>query len=455
MSPLSCILGDAVIFTKNIHVIFRIVTAQHGTMDEEDDQLDAALACSAEQAEADLQRTQEESDDQALGELVDAEEFLASHGVCMVGYERQVFSTGITYEKVLQNLLKIFCDSTTLVLVVNCSDYEEKLLTSQLDSQHVHESSTNATERERVYLLGGIQFMSTRILVVDLLKGRIPIELITGIIVVKAHEIIESCQEAFALRFVYLRIRPRGKVMRNLFVRELFIWPRFHATIQKSLKPYEPVVVELQIPMSQNMILLQANILDIMNYLVKNIKSLNRLVELQEITVENCVTKRFHKILQSQLDGIWHQLSSQTKLIVADLKVLRSLMITTLYHDAVTLYAVMKKYRSTEYALSNSGWTILDSAEKIFNICKERVFNRNDEFDPEQCPKWKSLSEVLRKEIPTDVKETAGKIRKKEERQKYLRQQVKVLVLCQDARTCYQLNQYLTQGPESISSTWR
>lgn len=51
---------------------------------------------------------------------------------------------------------------------------------------------------------------------------------------------------------------------------------------------------------------------------------------------------------------------------------------TTLYHDAVTLYAVMKKYRSTEYALSNSGWTILDSAEKIFNICKERVFNRND-----------------------------------------------------------------------------
>ncbi|KAL9692207.1 hypothetical protein quinque_000023, partial [Culex quinquefasciatus] len=448
-------------------------------MDEEDDQLDAALACSAEQAEVDLQRTQEESDDQALGELVDAEEFLASHGVSMLEYERQMFfdvlhsdgltvcAKGITYEKVLQNLLKIFCDSTTLVLVVNCSDYEEKLLTSQLDSQHVHESSTNATERERVYLLGGIQFMSTRILVVDLLKGRIPIELITGIIVVKAHEIIESCQEAFALRLYrqknktgFIKAFSRNveaftygyghveKVMRNLFVRELFIWPRFHATIQKSLKPYEPVVVELQIPMSQNMILLQANILDIMNYLVKNIKSLNRLVELQEITVENCVTKQFHKILQSQLDSIWHQLSSQTKLIVADLKVLRSLMITTLYHDAVTLYAVMKKYRSTEYALSNSGWTILDSAEKIFNICKERVFNRNDEFDPEQCPKWKSLSEVLRKEIPTDVKETAGKIRKKEERQKYLRQQVKVLVLCQDARTCYQLNQYLTQGPE-------
>lgn len=48
--------------------------------------------------------------------------------------------------------------------------------------------------------MGGIHFISTRILVVDLLKKRIPMELITGIIVLRAHQIIESCQEAFALR---------------------------------------------------------------------------------------------------------------------------------------------------------------------------------------------------------------------------------------------------------------
>lgn len=54
--------------------------------------------------------------------------------------------------------------------------------------------------RERVYYQGGIQFISTRILVVDLLKKRIPIELITGIFVLRAHNVIESCQEAFALR---------------------------------------------------------------------------------------------------------------------------------------------------------------------------------------------------------------------------------------------------------------
>lgn len=38
----------------------------------------------------------------------------------------------------------------------------------------------------------------------------------------------------------------------------------------------------------------------------------------------------------------------------------------------------MKRYRTTEYARSNSGWTLLAPAEKMFNLCKERVFNKND-----------------------------------------------------------------------------
>lgn len=199
--------------------------------------------------------------------------------------------------------------------------------------------------RERVYLEGGIQFISTRILVVDLLKQRIPIELITGIVVLRAHTIIESCQEAFALR-LYRQRNKTGfikaftssaesftigyghieRIMRNLFVKELFIWPRFHATVQASLKPYEAQSIELHVPLTTKMKLIQTHILDIMNYLVREIKRINRNVDMEEITVENCVTKKFHKILQAQLDCIWHQLNSQTKLIVTDLKILRSLM---------------------------------------------------------------------------------------------------------------------------------
>lgn len=56
------------------------------------------------------------------------------------------------------------------------------------------------TFRESIYLQGGVLFVSARILVVDLLKNRVPIESITGILVCRAHTILESCQEAFAVR---------------------------------------------------------------------------------------------------------------------------------------------------------------------------------------------------------------------------------------------------------------
>lgn len=252
---------------------------------------------------------------------------------------------GISYDKAIINLLNVYCDPGNLILIINYADYEEKHFKSQINLKHVHESSTNANEREQIYLMGGIQFVTTRIFVVDLLKKRIPIELITGIIVMRAHQIIESCQEAFALR-LYRQSNKTGfikafsnspesftygyghveKVMRSLFVKDLFIWPRFHAVIQKSLKPYEPQVIELHIPMTQKMTLIQTHLLDLMNYLVKEVKRINRFVDMDEITVENCVTKKFHKILQSQLDSIWHQLNAQTKMIISDLKVLRSLM---------------------------------------------------------------------------------------------------------------------------------
>lgn len=123
---------------------------------------------------------------------------------------------------------------------------------------------SNLFYREDTYLSGGIQFVTTRILVVDLLKRRIPIEKITGIIVLRAHQVLESCQEAFVLR-LYRQHNKTGfikafsnspqsftvgfsnveRIMRALFVKELYIWPRFHSLVIKSLKQHEVCFVHL------------------------------------------------------------------------------------------------------------------------------------------------------------------------------------------------------------------
>lgn len=64
------------------------------------------------------------------------------------------------------------------------------------------------------------------------------------------------------------------------------------------------------------------------------------------------------------------------------------------------------------------------------------------EFEPEACPKWKVLSEILRVEIPNDIR------RQIHRKAHSTTDPIKVLILCNDSRTCYQLSQILTQGPE-------
>ena len=50
------------------------------------------------------------------------------------------------------------------------------------------------------------------------------------------------------------------------------------------------------------------------------------------------------------------------------------------------------------------------------------------EFNPEQCPKWQALTEILKVEIITEMKTKNVN-------------ENNILILCQDTRTCFQLNQ--------------
>lgn len=134
---------------------------------------------------------------------------------------------------------------------------------------------------------------------------------------------------------------------------------------------------------------------------------------------------------------------------------------STIYNDSVSLYVQLRQYRGQKYALSSSGWVLSDAADQMFRLSKERVFNSDEgkhnfniflqlnifynyhlEFEPELCPKWRVLSEILRVEIPNIVRKSIAN------NPNALNEAVKVLILCQDARTCYQLNQYLTMGGE-------
>ena len=130
-------------------------------------------------------------------------------------------------------------------------------------------AEVSTSERELVYLEGGVLFVTSRILVVDLLMERLPAHLVTGVVVWKAHKVIDSCQESFILR-LYRQKNKKGfikafsgspvsftagfckveRVMKNLMVRHLHLWPRFQATVSDVLSANQPEVVEIHLEMT-------------------------------------------------------------------------------------------------------------------------------------------------------------------------------------------------------------
>ena len=406
-----------------------------------------------------------------------------------------VTAKGLGVEEVIYNMIKVYSDPGNLVLVLGLSDEEEQHFRTRLDIEGgktlpkkiTSEYSTN--ERKLLYLDGGVLFVTTRILVVDMLTDRIPMNLITGIIVTKAHKTAESCQEAFILR-MYRQKNKTGfikafssspvsftagfcrieRVMRGLFVRNLYLWPRFHTDVVATInQTTQPEVIELHIGMTKDMMTIQTSVLDLLNFSMQEIRRINpSLVSSEDenkedmLTVENAITKTFYKLLQRELDPIWHQLSWRTKQLVSDMKTLHSVLMYLTRYDCITFHAFVSALRTTDNAMKSGGWMILDAAETLFTTAQLRVFGENaqtigsnateekkqklrqekDILTCEENPKWLSLIEIL-KEIKSEIESNGCDMKESFPSEK-------VLVLTCDDRIASQLEDVLTIGIKAL-----
>eukprot|EP00095_Tigriopus_kingsejongensis_P010571 snap_masked-scaffold1137_size60140-processed-gene-0.6 protein:Tk10571 transcript:snap_masked-scaffold1137_size60140-processed-gene-0.6-mRNA-1 annotation:"dna repair endonuclease xpf" len=398
-----------------------------------------------------------------------------------------VAAKGLGLEQVFASLLKVYSDAGNLVLVLGTSEREEEYFIERLQADPAVQlqpkkitTDIGTSERSRVYLQGGVLFVTTRILVVDLLTERIPVHLITGLLLYRAHQTAGSCQEAFILRlfreknktgFIKAFSTAPGafrsghtsveRAMRTLFLAHLYLWPRFRSEVTASLKESQPDVVELHMGLTPAMMTIQTAVLDLVNFTLQELRRLNPTLEAyDEMTVENAVSRTFHQMLQRELDPIWHQLSWKTKQLVSDLKTLRMVLNFLTQYDCITFYAFVSALRTTENAMKSGGWMILDAAETLFQASKERVFGpfktaqefetkrkklaatRNPQDLPfELNPKWEALTEIMG-EIKLDV------VKNEEGGDQGLTE--KVLVLTSDERTAAQVQDILSLGAPTL-----
>lgn len=117
-----------------------------------------------------------------------------------------VMGSGLGLEGIVERFIKAYSSSHSIVLAINIPTVLQEQYRQNLAFQGVQtlpriiNNETTSSDRTQLYLQGGVLFISPWILVLDLLRKRIPTHLVSGILVFNAHRLEEFCTEDFILK---------------------------------------------------------------------------------------------------------------------------------------------------------------------------------------------------------------------------------------------------------------
>ncbi|KIK91445.1 hypothetical protein PAXRUDRAFT_830849 [Paxillus rubicundulus Ve08.2h10] len=426
-----------------------------------------------------------------------------------------ILARGLGLRRLICTLMKIYDSPRNLVLLVNATPEEETAIGEELGiigcrkpGLRVVGYEMGKRDRQDLYKKGGLISVTSRILVVDMLQSDIPAELITGIIVLHAERVTALSLEAFIVRlyreknttgflkafsdqpeYITSGMSPLKNIMKELQLRTVHIYPRFHQSIKDTLENRKADVVELYQRLTEPMEAIHHAIVQCMTTTLSELKRSHTSLDLDDLTVESAYFKAFDAVVRRQLDPVWHKVGPKTKQLVNDLATLRRLLTYLLTYDALAFHEYLETLVAsntisvTGAARQNqSPWMLTDAANIIFQAAQRRCYTLsrkaadrpsavidlvNDEdawdalddmeghirrltakspkswipngMDPvlEELPKWDLLADVLQ--------EIEGEIMRQESLSSYSRGSNTVLVMTSSARSSALVSDFLSE----------
>ncbi|KAG6373235.1 hypothetical protein JVT61DRAFT_6861 [Boletus reticuloceps] len=335
-----------------------------------------------------------------------------------------ILARGLGLRRIICTLMKIYDSPQNLVLLVNAAPEEEVAIGEELGIMGCRKPGLRIVgyemgkrDRQDLYKKGGLISVTSRILVVDMLQADMPTELITGIIVLHAERVTALALEAFIVRlyreknttgflkafseqpeFITSGMSPLKNIMKELQLRSVHIYPRFHQSIKNTLESRKADVVELYQHLTENMSAIHHAIVQCMTITLSELKRSNTSVEslvtscsdnadpvlqleLDDLTVENAYFKSFDAVVRRQLDPVWHKVGPRTKQLVSDLATLRRLLTFLLSYDAFGFNAYLETLAASNTTTAagtarqnQSPWMLTDAANIIFQTAKRRCY---------------------------------------------------------------------------------
>ena len=425
---------------------------------------------------------------------------------------------GLGLSNLLACSLQPYCNSSSLVFVLRASKEAQRTIrdlsnmgvTNEFLPRILNSTTTSTTDREKMYLRGGVYVCTSRILVLDLLQQRVVPNAITGIFVNDAHRISAASTEAFVIQMfregnhkpgAFVKgitedacslvggFNKVGKLMETLSIGNICLWPRFHLVIKEHCSKHPPDVVQLAVSLTTRMKRIQASIIEIMCACTAQLAHQSG-VDLHDVTPEMNILPSADVRLRQKINK--SKILKGTKLrssneLMSDLKTLRHMLSSLLTHDCVSYYNMLESIRiAASLPLSNSSglfqkepsqWLLLEATETLYRTAKERVHlpikyqPKNNKKAPlgkkpakrsrtvtlEQNPKWHVLLEILgeiRNHVashssrPSSSSSSSSSSPKRSRKRKSTGNiDNPIIIFCRTARTVAQLTGVLTSSP--------
>ncbi|KAK0467113.1 uncharacterized protein EV420DRAFT_666448 [Desarmillaria tabescens] len=342
--------------------------------------------------------------------------------------ELVLLARGLGLRRIVCTLMKIYDSPQNLILLVNATPEEETEIGEELGIMGcrkpglrvVDYETGTSKDRQNLYKNGGLISVTSRILVVDMLQNDIPINLITGILVLHAEKVSPLHLVSFITRLYrekndngFLKaftdqpehitsgLSPLKNVMKELRLRKVHIYPRFHQDIKQVLERKRADVVELSQHLTTSMEEIHGAIVQCMNTTLAELRRSRTELDLDMLALPAAYFSSFDHIVRKQLDPVWNKVGSSTKALVRDLGVLRRLVGYLLTYDPLQFHSFCETLIASNSTSAGGGaksqWMLTDVANIIFSVAKRRCFTSSVPSAPQlddDDDAWQVLDEI-------------------------------------------------------------
>ncbi|CDO93814.1 unnamed protein product [Kluyveromyces dobzhanskii CBS 2104] len=388
-----------------------------------------------------------------------------------------VIGKGLSVLSIVTNLLYTLCtptridgtDKRSLVLVLNASSEDEDIIAEELmelqwscneDDEEgkpsnrpftvISSDSFSVDQRSKRYQQGGIISVTSRILIVDLLSGIVHPKNITGLLVLHAEKLNSMSIECFIVEIyrnsnkwgfikavtdsaesMISEFAPLAKKMKDLLLKRILLWPRFHADISSCLNSTSNTkVIEIKVLLTDSMSKIQFGLYECLKKCIDELSRKNPELSTEYWSFENALDYNFLRVINAVLSPKWHRISYESKQLVKDISTLRKLLRSLISYDALDFYELIQlildaNKPSVTRKYSESPWLLADESQLVISFAKKRVIE-DGKYNLEPLPKWEQLSALMADIEHESSKHPAGS-------------QGSVLILCSDDRTSHQL----------------